>query len=137
VSDIPENAVLAAEKAIGMHMILRESPEQIARAALEAAAPVLAAQLLDALAAIREAISIPHPATAGDRPRHDEILNMRVMHAKVFLESIADRTWDIGRSIAYFRERLAECPAEGYQTWNDLVAERHACEMREDSGRGH
>jgi hypothetical protein len=141
VPDIPAEAIRAATSA--RHDALRDRPdpmvlseETLTRIMLEAAAPAITAPLRNALAAVREAISIPHPATAGDCARHDEILNMRVMHATVFLESIDGRAWDLARSIAYFRARLAECPAEGYRTWDELVAEQYAREVREDGGRG-
>ncbi len=81
--------------------------------------------LLDALAAVREALDIPNGATAGDQRTRDAILLERAGHAAVMLAGIlgADATPDIPWSVAYLRERLAEHPAEGYRTWAERVAE--------------
>jgi hypothetical protein len=80
----------------------------------------------DALAAVLEALNIPHPATVSDEQVRDEILAVRVMHTVVFLEALA-RDREIGldpaRSLAYFRDKLAEHPATGYRTWHEAVAE--------------
>lgn len=81
--------------------------------------------LLDALRAVREALDIPHPATVGDGETHDRILQERVRHAVVMLRSVLepDRHPDVPWSTAYLRDRLAEHPAEGYKTWQQLTAE--------------
>ena len=101
-------------------------------AALERAerAEQLAAERLDALAAVREAIDIPYAATVGDDETRTAILLRRVMQLSVFLGSIMrdqpQPDWLMPHSIAYLRERLAEHPAEGYRTWDEAVAELRA-----------
>lgn len=95
-------------------------------AALDLAAdPADLAELLDALAAVREALDIPHPATVGDGETYDRILSERVMHAVVMLRSVLreDGPSDVPWSVAYLREKLAEHPAEGYKTWDERAAE--------------
>jgi hypothetical protein len=87
-------------------------------------------QLLAALQAVREAIDIPHPATAGDDEIRARILNERLGHAVVMLQNILGeddgRTVDVPWSVEYLRARLAEHPAEGYKTWAERVAEMEA-----------
>ena len=85
-------------------------------------------ELLTALQAVREAIDIPHAATAGDAEIRAQILYERLLHAVVFLDSILGDprdhgTVDIGWSVQYLREQLAKHPAEGYKTWDELQAE--------------
>ncbi len=87
-----------------------------------------AAELLDALAAVREAVGIPNGATVGDQETRDAILIERAGHAAVMLQGILgrDASVDIPWSVAYLRARLAEHPAEGYRTWDERVAELEA-----------
>jgi hypothetical protein len=84
---------------------------------------------LDALEAVREALSIPHAATVGDDEIRTKILLERVGHTVVMLDSILrgehpapDAVWSIG----YLRARLAEHPATGYKTWDERMAELEA-----------
>lgn len=81
--------------------------------------------LVDALRAVREALDIPHPATVGGGELRDRILRERVVHTVVMLRSVLepDRSPDIPWSTAYLRARLAEHPAEGYETWHEQAAE--------------
>ncbi|MGW0626069.1 hypothetical protein [Streptomyces sp. NPDC002758] len=90
----------------------------------------------DLLAAVLDALDIPHPATAGDTEAHDQTLNDRAMHAKIALRSVLDgdplgTEW----TTAYLHERLAEHPPTGYvtcdqaraalaagKTWSEAVA---------------
>jgi hypothetical protein len=76
------------------------------------------------LAAVLEALAIPHPATIGDEKAHDEVLNDRVTHVVVALRSVLDDRplMDIEWTTAYLREQLAEHPPTGYVT----VAQAHA-----------
>jgi hypothetical protein len=84
-----------------------------------------------ALEAVYEALNIPHPATVGDAEKRAEILATRVMHATVLLRGITEGTTiDLARSVEYLRERLAECPAEGYRTWDEAVAETRERERK-------
>ena len=105
------------------------APETYA-AALQRAerAEQLAAERLDALAAVREAIGIPYAATVGDDEARTPILLARVMDLSVFLDSILrdqpQPDWLVQHSIAYLRERLAEHPPGGYRTWDDVRAEQ-------------
>lgn len=90
-----------------------------------------ARELLDALAAVRDAIGIPHAATVGDDEVRAKVLDERLRHAVVFLNGIFERIddgrgADIPWSVRYLRERLAEHPAEGYKTWAERVAELDA-----------
>ncbi len=115
------------------------APETCAAAIARAeTAEQIAAERLDALAAVREAIGIAHAATAGDESTRTAILLRRVMHLSVFLDSILrdqpQPDWLAAHSIAYLRERLAEHPATGcYRTW-DEAADRDAWGGREPSG---
>ena len=82
-----------------------------------------------ALAAVRDALDIPHAATVGDEKIRAEIIEQRTGHAVVMLEAVLDGTHpapDVAWSIAYLRARLAEHPATGYRTWDEAVAEMRA-----------
>ncbi len=72
------------------------------------------------LAAVLEALDIPHPATAGGTEAHDRLLNARAMHAKialrVVLENLDSPTLGLAWSAKYLRERLAAHPVAGYVT---------------------
>lgn len=87
-----------------------------------------AAQLLDALRAVREALDIPHAATVGDDETRAKILDERTGHAVAMLQGILgrDTTPDIPWSVGYLREQLAKHPAEGYKTWDERMAELDA-----------
>jgi hypothetical protein len=87
-----------------------------------------ARELLDALTAVREALDIPHAATTGGQKARDAILVERAGHALVMLDGIlgGDPTADIPWSARYLREQLAKCPAKGYKTWDERVAELQA-----------
>lgn len=86
------------------------------------------AELLDALAAVREALDIPHAATVGDDEVRARILDERTGHAVAFLQRIlgGDPVADIPWSVGYLREQLAKHPAEGYKTWDERMAELDA-----------
>lgn len=62
-----------------------------------------ARELVDALAAVREAIDIPNAATVGDQEVRDVILVERADHAVVMLGSILGADADIPWSTAYLR----------------------------------
>lgn len=83
-----------------------------------------AGRLLDALAAVREALDIPHAATVGDDETRAKILDERLGHTVAMLVGILDRdpVRDIPWSVGYLREQLAKHPAEGYRTWDEAVA---------------
>jgi len=73
----------------------------------------------DLLAAVLEAIDLPHPATTGGAEVHDQLLAARVMCARIALRSalgldgpLMSLEWDA----QYLRERLAEHPVTGYVT---------------------
>jgi len=87
----------------------------------------LAAERIDALAAVREAIGIPYAATVGeDETVRTPILLERVMALSVFLDQVLREDgpdWLVPHSVAYLRERLGEHPAEGYKTWDAAVAD--------------
>ncbi|MGP4092570.1 hypothetical protein [Streptomyces sp. KR55] len=76
-------------------------------------------ELRELLAAVLEAIAIPHPATVGDGEVHGRILLDRVMDARVALEGVLQRGDEPGWSADYLRERLAEKPATGYRAWGE------------------
>lgn len=80
----------------------------------ETTAPDPAAPYRDLLAAIREAIDIPHAATVGWEEKRAEILDRRLTQALIALRDVesvsaADLTWHT----SYLRERLAEHPPIG------------------------
>jgi len=91
----------------------------------------------DLLAAVLEAIDLPHPATAGGSEVHDRLLSTRVVHARIALRNLLDDGPDLGPAwtAAYLRERLAQNPVTGYvtveqanaaldrgKTWSEAVA---------------
>lgn len=78
----------------------------------------------DLLAAVLEAIDLPHPATTGGSEVHDRLLAARVVHARIALRSVLDDGPDMGPAwnAKYLRERLAEHPIAGYVTVNQAHA---------------
>lgn len=75
----------------------------------------------DLLAAVLEALSIPHAATIGDTEIHDRILNDRAMHATIALEGALDgHPLGIEWVTEYLRERLAEHQPTGYRHWGSV-----------------
>lgn len=62
------------------------------------------------LEAVLEALSMPAPATVGDRIEHDQILNHRVMYARILLESALKDPKDVEWETDYLRQRVAEHP---------------------------
>lgn len=82
------------------------------------------ADVRDLLAAVLEALDIPHPATIGHAEVYDQIRGERATHAVVALRSILDDKplMGIEWTAAYLREQLAKHPATGYVT----VAQAHA-----------
>src|SRR5690242_14470996 len=65
----------------------------------------------DAVAAVREALDIPHPRTAGDAEVFHEILDQRLMQALVMMRSVLDRdNADVAWHVEHLRARLAEMP---------------------------
>ncbi|MGW2292300.1 hypothetical protein [Streptomyces phaeochromogenes] len=63
------------------------------------------------LAAVLEALDIPHPATMGDSQAHDRILSERAMHAVIALRSTLEgHPLDVEFTTSYLRERLDEHP---------------------------
>ncbi|NNN30713.1 hypothetical protein HLK59_10125 [Streptomyces sp. S3(2020)] len=70
------------------------------------------------LAAVLEAIDIPHPATLGGTAAHDQLLTTRVVHARIALNSLLDDGPHMGAAwtARYLRERIAEHPVTGYVT---------------------
>lgn len=82
------------------------------------------ADIRDLLAAVLEALDIPHPATTGGAEPYYEIRNDRATHVTVALRSVLDDKplMDIAWTTAYLREQLALHPATGYVT----VGQAHA-----------
>ncbi|MEU2288062.1 hypothetical protein ABZ614_40180 [Streptomyces sp. NPDC013178] len=82
------------------------------------------ADIRDLLAAVVEALDIPHPATEGGAEVYDRIRNERATHVVVALRSVLDDKplMDVEWTTAYLREQLAKHPAAGYVT----VAQAHA-----------
>jgi hypothetical protein len=76
------------------------------------------AEVRDLLAAVLEALDIPHPATVGGAEAHDRLLATRVMHARIALRNLLDDGPDLGPawSAKYLRERLTSHPIAGYVT---------------------
>lgn len=72
----------------------------------------------DLLAAVLEAIDLPHPATIGGSEVHDQLLAARVVHARIALRDILGDGPHLGPAwtARYLRERLAEHPVAGYVT---------------------
>ncbi|NJP73811.1 hypothetical protein [Streptomyces sp. C1-2] len=72
----------------------------------------------DLLAAVLEAIDLPHPATTGGAEVHDRLLAARAMHVRIMLRNLLDDGPDLGPawSAKYLRERLAAHRITGYVT---------------------
>ncbi|GAA3036957.1 hypothetical protein [Streptomyces glomeratus] len=85
------------------------------------------ADVRDLLAAVLEAIDLPHPATTGGAEVHDRLLSARVVYARLALRSALGDT-DLGPDMGpawnarYLRERLAEHPVTGYVTVDQAQA---------------
>lgn len=70
------------------------------------------------LAAVVEALDIPHPATVGDSERYRQLLEDRAMHAVIALRGVlADGGFPLGIEwvTGRLRARLAEHPPTGYR----------------------
>ncbi|MGV9755410.1 hypothetical protein ACWDUC_06180 [Streptomyces tricolor] len=78
----------------------------------------------DLLAAVLEAVDLPHPATTGGAAVHDRLLAARVMHARTVLRNVLDGGPAIRPAwhAQYLRERLAEHPITGYVTVDQAQA---------------
>jgi hypothetical protein len=87
--------------------------------------------LAAALALVKEALDIPHGATAEDQAIRNEILTDRAVHAVMALTMIFELGVDVPEAIAYLREQLADCPPAGYKTWPDLMDELRAADSGE------
>lgn len=75
------------------------------------------ANVRDLLAAVLEAIDLPHPATTGGAAVHDQLLVDRVTHARIALRSVLDDDApDTAWEAEYLRKRLAQHPVTGYVT---------------------
>lgn len=81
-------------------------------------------EIRDLLAAVLEAIDLPHPATAGGAEVHDRLLAARVVHARIALRNLLDDGPDLGPgwTAKYLRERLAGHPVTGYVTVDQAQA---------------
>jgi hypothetical protein len=77
--------------------------------------------LYDLLAAVLEALDIPHPATVGDTEEHSRVLADRAMHAVIVLRNVlGDQTApDIAWMAAYLRKQLATVPPTSYRSWGE------------------
>ncbi|HEY3714373.1 MAG TPA: hypothetical protein VGL39_07600 [Jatrophihabitantaceae bacterium] len=69
------------------------------------------------LAAVLDAIDLPHPATIGDGEIHDQVLKQRAMHAVISARTVLERPDGTSWDVAYLRERLAEHPTDSYAHW--------------------
>lgn len=81
----------------------------------------------DLLAAVLEAIDLPHPATFSGSEVHDRLLAERVVYARLALRSaLGDDALgpDMGPAwdAKFLRERLAKHPITGYVTVNQATA---------------
>lgn len=128
----PTRTTAGGDRVAG-HVFIRPgqvAPDRPARdARMECGRPEAEHLLREALAAVLDAIDIPYPATVGEGEIRDRILKERVMHAAIFLQSVLSEDqpgYLRESSLAYFREKLAEHPAEGYRIWGQAVAELHA-----------
>ncbi|MFJ4692828.1 hypothetical protein [Streptomyces sp. NPDC088766] len=90
--------------------------------------PALPDDVRDLLAAVLEAIDLPHPATIGGAEAHDRLLNTRVVHARIALRNLLDDGPALGPAwtASYLRERLAEHPIAGYVTVDQADAALNA-----------
>ena len=86
----------------------------------------------DALAAVLEALDIPHAATVGEQAKRDQLLVERAGHAVAMLRGVlgTDAHVDVPWSTGYLREQLAKHPATGYRTWDERIAELDAAAQR-------
>lgn len=78
--------------------------------------PIHPEAVRDFLAAVLEALNIPHPATIGDSEQHARLLADRVMHAVIALQHTIDgHPLGIEWTTEYLREQLAAVPPVGYR----------------------
>jgi hypothetical protein len=83
-------------------------------------------------AAALEAIGIPSPATVGDDEIRVPILLERVQYLHLALRNLLGANPRLGWELDYLRQRLAEHPAEGYRTWDEVTAGRLGTSADED-----
>ncbi|MGY1499163.1 hypothetical protein ACW4TU_21690 [Streptomyces sp. QTS52] len=71
----------------------------------------------DLLAAVLDALDLPHPACVGGTEAHDRLLNTRAVHARIALRSaLEEHPLGIEWTTTYLREQLAKHPVAGYVT---------------------
>lgn len=81
----------------------------------------------DALVAVREALDIPHAATAGDEEIRQRIFDRRLIQVTTMLRFVLDEDdADVAWHVAYMRGEVAKFPATGYRTWEEAADERAA-----------
>jgi hypothetical protein len=88
------------------------------------------ANVRDLLAAVLEALDIPHPATVGDTAARDRVLADRALHTVVVLQRVLsedDGPLGIEWTTQYLRERLAEHPPTGYRAEGTPPAPAGGC----------
>jgi hypothetical protein len=88
----------------------------------------LQAETRAVIEAIHEAIAIPYAAATAHERTRAQILNERLMHTVVCLESLLrrDNAAELPRTLEYLREMLAKHPATGYVTWEQATARTEA-----------
>jgi len=87
-----------------------------------------AAELLDMLRVVVEALDIPDAACVGDeeirRPILDDRTGVMLTSLKLMLDRGPDQA-DVAWTAGYVRERLAQTPATGYRTdYAEVIADR-------------
>ncbi|MEV7145937.1 hypothetical protein AB0O05_05500 [Streptomyces sp. NPDC093084] len=66
------------------------------------------------LAALLDAINLPHPATVGDSEEYLRLLEDRTLDAVVALGEPPNADWGLGWHTAYLREQVAKKPVITY-----------------------
>ncbi|MFK0279365.1 hypothetical protein ACIQVL_02680 [Streptomyces sp. NPDC090499] len=74
------------------------------------------------LAAVLDAINLPHPATVGDSEAFGRLLEDRALDAVVALTGALgeppNADWGLGWHTSYLREQLAKKPATTYRHYD-------------------
>ncbi|GGS27915.1 hypothetical protein F2B00_00275 [Streptomyces parvus] len=77
------------------------------------------------LAAVLDAIDLPHPATIGDTEAYRAVLDRRAALAVTTARAaLAENPDDYGWNADHLRQRLTEYPATGYRHCTDTEAGR-------------
>lgn len=111
--------------------------------------PDLHNETIKVILAVLEGIAIPHAATVKHDETRTRVLQDRLMHVTVMLESLlGSAAPDVDDAISYLQEKLAEHPPIGYvtqkqarrrcdagATWMEAVSLDYRDQREQEAGR--